>query len=1537
FELGGHSLLAVRAIAQIEKAFGRKLKLATIFQAPTIEQLAAILRKEIQEESAISGTSLVEIQPRGTRPPLFFVHGAGGGMFWGYINLSRHLGQDQPVYGLRSRGLDGREEFATVEEMAAQYITDLRAVQPRGPYHIGGYCFGGNVAYEMARQLKEQGEEVAVLALFNCAPANSRYSRLAWWSPIWFMRLGINLCYWVKYFLQWTPPQRREFFRWKSKMLKRRADRFLGHTRSSKATVDAGELVDLSSFSSEQRKLWESHIRALVNYHPKPFTGHVQLFRSPGHPLLCSYDPDYGWGDLARHRVQIFIVPGVHEKILEEPCVKTLAQALTRCLNQSSTSSNPPITINSKPSESAPRPKQLDEWNRTAVDFSLQQSYSHAFELQAAKTPNATALRFQSSELTYAQLNARANQLAHHLQAIGVGPETLVAVCLDRSLDLPVALLAIWKAGGAFVPLDRSYPVDRLCSMLADSQASLLGTHTTVAAGLNAGQAKVICLDDLNEQQNIQARSAQNPTCPCSLENLAYVIYTSGSTGQPKGVQITHRSLLNHNLAVIQAFQLEAQDRVLQFSPFSFDIAMEELFPSWLSGAAVVMRTDDTISSTETFLEFVRTENLSVVNIPTAYWHDLVDSLDSESLPSSLRLVVIGGERAADASWRRWRDVVGSKVTLINAYGPTESTITATLHIASAEEESLAIGRPIANTHVLILSPDLQLTPIGSEGELHIGGAGLARGYLNRPELTAANFIPNPFPEIPSERLYKTGDRARFRLDGTIEFLGRVDQQVKIRGFRIELGEIENALREYPTLKDAVVLAREDTPGQKRLVAYVVPRGGPAPGVSALLDFLKRKLPAHMVPSAFVPLEALPLSPSGKVDRQALPRPGDERPNLDQNYLAPRSPVEEIIASTWCEVLGLNRVGVHDNFFDLGGHSLLATQVLSRIRAAMQVDISLASLFDHPTVAGLAERLERAGNTLPPVLPVATVSKGHHLPPTARQKRIWFLDQFEPQQSSYNIPTGLHLRGPLNVPALEQSLTELARRHDALRLVFPAEDGLPVQLICEPKDIHLQIIDLSHLPAEQRLQEARVIATHEGRRAYIRSSPMLRPILLRLGAEDHRLLLITHELACDSKSVRCLVKELTQLYQALSSGLPIPPATASLSYTDALSLVSQTTEQSSEQLEFWKQRLAGMPALLDLPADRPRPAHQKDACARHTLLLYKDITLAIEKLSEGHGCTPGVTLLAAFQSLLARYTGTTDIAVGSITSQRGRTELRDVVGNFENTAVLRSDLSGDPTFAELLGRVKEITESALAHADLPFARILEELRPPRNASYTPLFQVMFNYATDPVPATAAAGVSFEPFEIENQTAKLDLRLDLMPTSEGLSGWIEYSTALFDAERIERMAEHFGTLLQAAIENPEQRLSSLPLMPASEAHRVLVEWNQTQLALPTDAPLAQLFEEQVQRTPEAIALIAGNNRLTYAELNARANQLAHYLRGFGVGPGVLVGICLERSWRLLVGVLGVLKAGGAYVPLDPAYPKDRLAFILDDARAPLLLT
>ena len=808
--------------------------------------------------------------------------------------------------------------------------------------------------------------------------------------------------------------------------------------------------------------------------------------------------------------------------------------------------------------------------------------------------------------------------------------------------------------------------------------------------------------------------------------------------------------------------------------------------------------------------------------------------------------------------------------------------------------------------------------------------------------MTEEKFLPNPFSDEPGTRLYKTNDLARYLPNGNIEFLGRIDNQVKVRGFRIELGEIEAVLAKHPSVKEAVVTARKDISGNKSLVAYIVSHQEQASTIDELRHFLKQKLPDYMLPGAFVLLEALPLTPNGKVDRRALPTP-EILPEIDDNFTAPRSPIEEILAAIWASVLGIKQVSINHNFFELGGHSLLATQVISRVREAFGVELPLHTLFEEPTVAGLAYSVETASRAKKgslQALPICPISREGDLPLSFAQQRLWFLDQLMSGTPLYNIPNAIRLKGSLNVRPLEQSLSEIVRRHEALRTTFSAVNGQPIQVIHPAVTLLLPIADLREVPETQREVEAQRLATEEAQRPFdLVNEQLFRVKLLHLAEEEHLLLLTMHHIVSDGWSLGVFMRELTALYEAFSteksSSLPeLPIQYADFAVWQNEWLVGEVLEV---QLNYWKRHLGGQLPVLDLPTDRPRPPVQTYRGARQSLELPYKSTDALKALSQQEGVTLFMTLLAVFQILLYRYTGQEDVIVGSPIANRNRVEVEGLIGFFVNTLVLRTELSGDPSFRELLGRVREVALGAYAHQDLPFEKLVEELQLERDLSRNPLFQVMFVLQNAPISALEFRGLSLTPLEVHNGTAKLDLTLALEETSEGIKGGVEYNTDLFEAATITRMVGHFQTLLESIVANPEQHLWDLPLLTAAEQHQILVEWNNTQIDYPNNTCIHQLFEAQVERTPNATAVVFDNQQLTYQQLNHRANLLAHHLQKLGVKPEVTVGICLERSLEMLVAILAILKAGGAYIPLDPTYPLERLAFMLEDSLLSLLLT
>ncbi|MBI4747841.1 MAG: amino acid adenylation domain-containing protein [Acidobacteria bacterium] len=1185
----------------------------------------------------------------------------------------------------------------------------------------------------------------------------------------------------------------------------------------------------------------------------------------------------------------------------------------------------------------------LEKWNATQADYPRDVCLHQLIEAQIERTPDAIAVVFEDQSLTYGELNFQATQLAHSLQHQGVGPDVLVGICVERSLEMVIGLLAILKAGGAYVPLDPTYPQERLIFMIQDAQFPVIVTDNKSEAFLPAHQSEIV---NINTFESSTFKHPEPGTQNPEPENLAYVIYTSGSTGLPKGVLITHQNIVNLCSAVQHLLKLSASDRFLQFASLNFDTAAEEIFSALTCGATVVLRTHKVVPSYAEFIEFIDRHRVTVIDPPTAYFSELARELVTSNtpLPVSLRIAFVGGEKASPVTSAQWQKLGQGRAPWINGYGPTEATVTCIAYAPPAwspEMETwteLPIGRPMANVQAYILDRNLQLVPIGVPGELCIGGDGLARGYLNRPELTAEKFIPNPFSSDPTARLYRTGDLTRYLPDGNIEFLGRIDFQVKLRGFRIELGEIEVALGNHPFIKQALVVVREDRPGDKRLVAYLLAPEAQIP-INNLRQYLSQRLPAYMLPAAFVILDSFPLTPNGKIDQRALPPP--EGYQLDQSLPTSRmlNPFEEILAGIWREVLGDSPLYLHSHFFELGGHSLLATQVISRLRTVLQIELPVRSLFEAPTLEAFSQLVAHPQADFQASPPISRVLRDQHLPLSFAQQRLWFLDQLEPDSPMYNMPGVLRLSGPLDVEALAQSLNEIISRHEALRTTFAQVDGQPVQVIAPVGDQQLSITDLSSLSVPDQESEVQTLASQEAHQPFsLTAGPLIRFSVLRLAPDQHILLVTIHHIAADGWSLSVFLTELHTLYQAFLHHQPSPLPSLTIQYSDFA--VWQrgwlTDERLRPQLDYWKQQLAGLESL-NLPTDRPRPAIQSFRGARVKTLYSRELVDQLTQLSRQHHATLFMVLLAGFQTLLHRLSGQSDIAVGTPIAGRNQLETENLIGLFVNTLVLRADLSHNPTFLDLLAQVRQTTVDAFTHQDVPFEKLVEELHPERDLSRSPLFQVMFVMQNTPHLTFDFGDLQLELVESETRIAKFDLTCDVEESPQGLAITFEFNSDLFDQSTIDRFFSYYETLLTGAVSNPTLPVGHLPILTEAERHQLLVEWNATQADYPRDVCLHQLIEAQVERTPDAIAIVFEDQSLTYHELNSQANQLAHSLQHQGVGPDVLVGICVERSLEMVVGLLAILKAGGAYVPLDPEYPQDRLAYVIEDAQAPVVLT
>ncbi|QMS92433.1 NcpB [Nostoc edaphicum CCNP1411] len=1187
--------------------------------------------------------------------------------------------------------------------------------------------------------------------------------------------------------------------------------------------------------------------------------------------------------------------------------------------------------------------KLLFEWNDTQVDYPLDKCIHQLFEEQVELTPDEVAVEFEEQQLTYNQLNCRANQLAHHLRSLGVGADILVGLCVERSLEMVIGLLGILKAGGAYVPLDPEYPTERLSFILEDTQAKVLLTQRSLLDRLPPNQTQLVCLD--TDAELISQCSQDNLITGVQANNLGYIIYTSGSTGQPKGIAMNQLALCNMILWHPDNLKIARGAKTLQFASINFDVSFQEIFTTWCSGGTLFLITEELRHDTSNLLRVIQEKAIQRMFLPVVGLQQLAEfAVGSELVNTHLREIITAGEQLQiTPAISKWLSQL-SNCTLHNHYGPSESHVATSFTLPNLVDTwplLPPIGRPISNTQIYILDKYLQPVPIGVQGELYIAGVLLARGYLNRPELTQEKFIPNPFSPDPDSRFYKTGDLARYLANGNIEYLGRIDNQVKIRGFRIELGEIEAVLSQHSNVQASCAVVREDTPGDKRLVAYIVPQPEQRVSVSVVRSFLKEKLPEYMLPSAIVILEALPITSNGKLDRRALRAP-DLHSQLSDQYVAPRNPVEEILSLIWAQVLKVELVGIHDNFFELGGHSLLATQLVSRVRTNLKVELPLRTLFAAPTIAQLSQNIQQLQQqdleiVAPPILKRA---ENGEIPLSYAQQRLWFLDKLNPNSASYNIPVGLRLVGTLNVVALEQSFREIIHRHEALRTNFVVVDGKPLQIIQTQTNWTVAVVDLQHLPvteqktAAQKLLQQQVIEPFD-----LESEALIRATLLMLSSTEQWLVVCMHHVVSDGWSIGVFIKELQALYNAYSQGQPSPLLPLPIQYADFALWQRQWLqgEVLNSQLSYWKQQLANAPTFLPLPTDRPRGSVQTFNGAHLEFTLSAELTQKLEKLSQQQGCTLFMTLLAAYNTLLYRYTGQSDILVGTPIANRDRAETEGLIGFFVNTLVMRTNLAENPSFSELLPRLREMALSAYAHQDLPFEMLVEALQPERDMSHTPLFQVMFVLQNTPVSQLELTGLSVSELPIETSTVKFDLTLVMENTGTGLVGWWQYNTGLFDSSTIERMMGHFVTLLEGIVDNPQERISQLPMLTASEQQQLLVKWNDTQVDYPQNKCIHQLFEEQSLSTPDAVAVVFDNQQLMYHELNCRANQLAHYLQSLGVKPDVLVGIFVERSLEMVVGILGILKAGGAYVPLDPEYPQERLSFMLEDTQVGVLLT
>ncbi|MBA5714134.1 non-ribosomal peptide synthetase [Bacillus subtilis] len=1175
--------------------------------------------------------------------------------------------------------------------------------------------------------------------------------------------------------------------------------------------------------------------------------------------------------------------------------------------------------------------KVISKWNETAKSEKLV-SLQDMFEKQAVLTPERIALMCDDIQVNYRKLNEEANRLARLLIEKGIGPEQFVALALPRSPEMVASMLGVLKTGAAYLPLDSEFPADRISYMLEDAKPSCIITTEEIAASLPDDLAvPELVLDQAVTQEIIKRYSPENPDVSVSLDHPAYIIYTSGSTGRPKGVVVTQKSLSNFLLSMQEAFSLGEEDRLLAVTTVAFDISALELYLPLISGAQIVIAKKETIREPQALAQMIENFDINIMQATPTLWHALVTS-EPEKL-RGLR-VLVGGEALPSGLLQALQDL---HCSVTNLYGPTETTIwSAAAFLEDGLQGVPLIGKPIWNTQVYVLDNGLQPVPPGVVGELYIAGTGLARGYFHRPDLTAERFVADPYGP-PGTRMYRTGDQARWRADGSLDYIGRADHQIKIRGFRIELGEIDAVLANHPHIEQASVVVREDQPGDKRLAAYVVADG--AIDTAELRRYMGASLPDYMVPAAFVEMDELPLTPNGKLDRKALPAPDFSTSVSDR---APRTPQEEILCDLFAEVLGLARVGIDDSFFELGGHSLLAARLMSRIREVMGAELGIAKLFDEPTVAGLAAHLDLAQSARPAL---QRAERPEKIPLSFAQRRLWFLHCLEGPSPTYNIPVAVRLSGELDQGLLKAALYDLVCRHESLRTIFPESQGTSYQHILDADQAcpELHVTEIAEKELSDRLAEA-VRYSFD-----LAAEPAFRAELFVIGPDEYVLLLLVHHIVGDGWSLTPLTRDLGTAYAARCHGRSPEWAPLAVQYADyALwqqELLGNEDDPNSliaGQLAFWKETLKNLPDQLELPTDYSRPAEPSHDGDTIHFRIEPEFHKRLQELARANRVSLFMVLQSGLAALLTRLGAGTDIPIGSPIAGRNDDALGDLVGLFINTLVLRTDTSGDPSFRELLDRVRKVNLAAYDNQDLPFERLVEVLNPARSRATHPLFQIMLAFQNTPDAELHLPDMESSLRINSVGSAKFDLTMEISEdrladgTPNGMEGLLEYSTDLFKRETAQALADRLMRLLEAAESDPDEQIGNLDILAPEERSSMVADWQSVSEKIP-HACLPEQFEKQAALRPDAIAVVYEDQALSYAELNERANRLARMLISEGVGPEQFVALALPRSLEMAVGLLAVLKAGAAYLPLDPDYPADRIAFMLKDAKPAFIMT
>ena len=1180
---------------------------------------------------------------------------------------------------------------------------------------------------------------------------------------------------------------------------------------------------------------------------------------------------------------------------------------------------------------------KIKQWSYIEKPFPEFNIIHEWFENIVRNYTDSVAVEYKNNTITYSELNSQSNQLAHHLINEGIEKEDIVGICIDKSFEMVIASLAVLKSGAAFIPLDPSYPEERLNYIANDANIKLLVTIGNNEEIFQNQNIKVINIE--KEKEKIETGLKSNPDIKIYESNLAYIIYTSGSTGKPKGVMLQHKGFCNLIEQMHNDFNITEDSSVLQFASYSFDASIAEIFMPLLKRAKLSVIDKELAISPELLVDFMNKSNVTHATLPPS----LLSLIDEHKIEKGKTFVSVGDS----CSWSI-AERFTNNVRLLNGYGPTEASVGSTWDVVNLEDKMYSltapIGKPIGNSKIFILDKNLKQVPIGGVGEIFIGGIGLARGYFNRPDLTAERFLPNPFANNPGERIYRTGDTARFLDSGAIEFIGRVDFQVKIRGFRIELGEIESQLNSFDEIKNSVVIASKDSNGNERLIGYIISDNKNI-DTDEIKNKLRSNLPDYMIPYAIIQLDEFPLTPNGKVNRTVLPKAEEVTTNITDEL--PTNANEEIIANIWKDILKINQVSINQNFFEIGGHSLLATQVISRLNESFNIQLPIKYIFEFPTISVLSKEIEKfktsAKNKLPEII---KVDRNQRIPLSFSQKRLWFLNELKPDDPSYNIINAFKLIGDLNVDFFIQSINLVIDKHEILRTVFKNEHGEPYQKILDKIELNIEQNDFSNLSSEDVETKVRNIAIAESHTAFnLSEGPLLKIVLLKLKDSTNILVFTIHHIIADGWSIPILIKDIADNYNSLLKNKEVKQSELKIQFAD-YAVWQQTFLQSElykTQLEYWKKELDGIQPLLELPLDKPRPSVQTFNGSKLSFSLEKNLTDSLNKISQQEGVTLYMTMLSAFQFLLAKYSNQNDVVIGTPIAGRNKKEIENLVGFFVNNLVIRTEFDNRLTFRKLLKNVRKKSLNAYSNQDLPFEKLVEELQPARDMSHAPIFQVMFVFQNIPYNSLEISDMELEPLKIETGTTTFDLSLTLSEGKETITGEFEFNTDLFYTSTIEKLVKHYKLILNKLVENVKAKISKIELVTPEEKNKLLKEYNNTESSFNYNTTVNKVFENITEKYPDDIALKyndiekAVNQEITYSQLNKRANKLANLLISENIFTEDKVAICLERSLDLTTSIIATLKAGGAFLPVDPDYPDDRIRYMLEDSDSKFIIT